>query len=133
VIVADASAIVEVLLARPQADAVRAALAAHSELHVPEHFHVEALSALRRYSTRGELSERRASTALGALAELRAIRYPVIELAEAVWELRDGLTAYDAAYLALARGLDARIVTLDGGLAGAAEQAGRLVDLWGVS
>ena len=56
VIVADASAMVEVLLAMPRAGEVRAALAEHSELHVPEHFNVEALSALRRYAIRGELS-----------------------------------------------------------------------------
>lgn len=128
-IVADASAIVEVLLARPLAETVRVALASHPELHVPEHFHVEALSALRRYSVRGELSERRASVALAALTELRAIRYPVIELADAVWDLRDELTAFDAAYLALARRLSVQLITLDGGLANAASKDGRLADL----
>jgi hypothetical protein len=35
-------------------------------------------SVLRRYALRGELSDRRAGTALGALGELRAVRYPVI-------------------------------------------------------
>jgi predicted nucleic acid-binding protein len=50
VIVADASAVADLLLARPQADAVRAPLTPHPELHVPEHFHVEVLSVLRRYS-----------------------------------------------------------------------------------
>jgi len=48
VIVTDAGAVVELLLARPQAGAIRAALVPHPELHVPEHFHVEVLSALRR-------------------------------------------------------------------------------------
>lgn len=123
-IVADASAALELLLARPRAAAVRDALAGHAELHVPEHFHVEVLSVLRRYSLRGELTERRAAVALSALAELRAIRYPVIELTDAIWELRANLTAYDAAYLALARRLGAALLTLDGGLAGAAHGAG---------
>lgn len=125
-IVADASAIVEVLLALPRAAAVRSALSRHPELHVPEHFHVEALSALRRYSIRGELSELRAAQALAALGELRAIRYPAIELADAVWSLRAELTAYDAAYLVLARRLGVDLVTLDGGLAKAAAKDGRL-------
>jgi predicted nucleic acid-binding protein len=129
VIVADASAIIEVLLALPRAGAVRVALARHPELHVPEHFHVEALSALRRYSIRGELSELRAAQALAALGELRAIRYPVIEFVDAVWDLRAELTAYDAAYLALARRLGTDLVTLDGGLAKAAVKEGRLVAL----
>ena len=128
-IVADASAIAEVLLARPQAGAVREALAPHPELHVPEHFHVELLSVLRRYSIRRELSEHRASEALAALADLRTLTYPVIELADTIWELRAELTAYDAAYLALARRLDVGMVTLDSGLAKAAAKEGRLVHL----
>jgi predicted nucleic acid-binding protein len=127
VIVADASAIAELLLARPAAAEIRAVLAPHPELHVPEHFHVELLSVLRRYSIRGELSEHRAAVALAALADLRAVRYPVIELADAVWNLRAALTAYDAAYLALARRLDVGLITLDQGLAKAAAKEGRLV------
>lgn len=128
-IVADASAVVELLLARPQAGAIRAALAPHPELHVPEHFHVEVLSALRRYSLRRELSDRRSALAVEALTELRVIRYPVMDLADAVWDLRPVLTAYDAAYLALARWLDLEVVTLDGGLGAAARADGRLAAL----
>ncbi len=132
-IVADASAVAEVLLARPLAAAVRAALEPHPELHVPEHFHCEVLSVLRRCAIRKELSERRSATAMTALEELRAIRYPVIEIADAVWDLRASLTAYDAAYLVLARRLDAKLLTLDKGLAAAARAEDRLVDLGGGS
>jgi predicted nucleic acid-binding protein len=127
VIVADASAIVEVLLAMPRAGYVRAALAEHPELHVPEHFNVEALSALRRYAIRGELGQLRAAEALASLRELRTLSYPVIELAAEIWDLRDALTTYDAAYLALACRLDVGLLTLDGGLAAAAAKEGRLV------
>ena len=128
-IVTDASAMVEVILAMPRAGEVRVALAEHSELHVPEHFNVEVLSALRRYAVRGELTQMRAMEALAALHDLRTLAYPVIELAAEIWELRDTLTAYDAAYLALARRLDVGLVTLDGGLAVVAAQDGRLVQL----
>ncbi len=123
-IVTDASAIAELLLARPRAGAIRAALSAHTELHVPEHFHVEVLSVLRRYSIRRELSELRATEARAALAELRTLTYPVIELAEAIWSLRERLTAYDAAYLALAQRLDVSLITLDDGLARTAASEG---------
>jgi len=129
VIVADASAIAEVLLARRHASAVRTALAPHAELHVPEHFHVEVLSVLRRYAVRRELSQRRAAEALAALADLRVLRYPVIDLSDVVWDLRHTLTAYDAAYLALARDLDVQLVTLDKGLGAAAASDGRLARL----
>lgn len=128
-IVVDASAVLELMLVRPGADAVREAIAPHAELHVPEHFHVEVLSVLRRYALRRELSERRAAVALAALTELRAVRYPVIELVDVVWELREHLSAYDAAYLALARRLGVRLVTLDAGLAAAARADGRLHEL----
>ena len=125
-IVVDASAIVGVLLAMPRAGEVRAAIAEHSELHVPEHFAVEVLSALRRYAIRGELTQLRAAEALAALRDLRTLAYPAIELAAEIWDLRDALTAYDAAYLALARRLDVGLVTLDGGLATVAAREGRL-------
>jgi predicted nucleic acid-binding protein len=127
VIVADASAIAELLLARRRAHAIRRALSSHPELHVPEHFHVEVLSVLRRYAIRGELSGRRAAEALAALVELRTLSYPIIELVETIWDLRARLTAYDAAYLALAQRLDVGLITLDGGLASAAAADGRLV------
>jgi predicted nucleic acid-binding protein len=127
VIVADARAIAEVLLARPPAAAIRRALAPHTELHVPEHFHVELLSILGRYSIRAELSDGRAAEALSALIGLRVLRYPVIELADAVWDLRSELTAYDAAYLALAQRLGVGLLTLDQGLGEAAARARRLV------
>jgi predicted nucleic acid-binding protein len=90
---------------------------------------VEVLSVLRRYSIRRELSELRAAEALAALGELRTLTYPVIELASAIWELRARLTAYEAAYLTLAQQLDVPLITLDGGLAEAAANDGRLATL----
>ena len=128
-IVVDASAITEVLLARSRASAIRVALSLHSELHVPTHFHVEVVAALRRYSLRDELGELAAAEALATLSDLRALTYPVRELIKPIWELRLNLTPYDAAYLALARRLDVGLITLDHGLAAAAAAEGRLVDV----
>jgi predicted nucleic acid-binding protein len=126
-IVADASAIAEVLTAQPRADAILAVLSTNSELHVPAHFHVEVLSALRRSSLRGKLNDLQATDALAMLADLRTLTYPIRELMRPIWELRFNLTAYDAAYLALARWLDAGLITLNRALAEAAAQDGRLV------
>jgi predicted nucleic acid-binding protein len=128
-IVADASAITEVLLARPRASAIRVALSLHSELHVPAHFHAEVLSALRRYSLRNELSELGAAEALANLSDLRVLAYPLRELIRPIWALRFNLPTCDAAYLALARGLGAGLITLDGALADAAARDGRLVGM----
>jgi predicted nucleic acid-binding protein len=128
-IVVDASAITEVLLARSHAAAIRVALSLHSELYVPAHFHAEVLSALRRYSLRNELSDLGTAEALAKLSDLRALTYPIRELTRAIWELRFNLTTYDAAYLALARRLDAGLITLDGALAEAAARDGRLISV----
>jgi predicted nucleic acid-binding protein len=128
-IVVDASAITEVLLARSRAAAIRVALSLHSELYVHAHFHAEVLSALRRYSLRNELSDLGTAEALEKLSDLRALTYPIRELTRAIWELRFNLTTYDAAYLALARRLDAGLITLDGALAEAAARDGRLISV----
>jgi predicted nucleic acid-binding protein len=128
-LVADASAVVDLLSGRPLASAIRAELAAVAELDVPEHFHVEGISALRALLRRGDLAPERADRALDLLLALRVVRHPVAPLARDVWALRNSLTAYDGAYLALARTLDARVLTTDGGLAAAARAEDRLVAL----
>jgi predicted nucleic acid-binding protein len=129
VIVADASAIAELLVAQPRAAAVRRALSKHAEVHVPDHFHAEVLSVLRRRSLRRELSGFQEAEALAALDDLRAISYPVRELIVPIWDMRANLSVYDAAYLALAQRLDAGLITLDAGLAEAATRDGRLVSV----
>jgi predicted nucleic acid-binding protein len=129
VIVTDASAIAELLLARPDVSTIRTALAPHTELHVPEHFHSEVLSVLRRHLLTRRLSEVRAERALADLAALRVITYPVVALMLPIWRLRANLSVYDAAYLALARRLDVGLITLDAALADAAARDGRLVSV----
>jgi predicted nucleic acid-binding protein len=129
VIVLDASAAVEILLGSEVGARVLDRLESHAEVHVPEHFHIEAISALRRYALRRELGELRAARAMATLRELRAVRYPVLDLLDAIWRLRERLSAYDAAYLALARRLDLALLTTDTGLAAAARLEGRLAEI----
>jgi L-threonylcarbamoyladenylate synthase len=129
VIVLDASAAVETLLGSETGRLVLDRLEWHAEAHVPEHFHIETISALRRYALRGELGELPAARAMARLRELRVVRYPVIDLCDAIWELRERLSAYDAAYLALARRLDLSLLTTDTGLAAAARAEGRLIEI----
>jgi dihydrofolate reductase len=63
-LVADASAIVDLLAGAPNAGTIAAALAPFPELDVPEHFHVEAISALRGLLLRGDLAADRGERAL---------------------------------------------------------------------
>jgi predicted nucleic acid-binding protein len=121
VIVLDASAAVEVLLGLPRAaPQLRTRLARAGEtLHVPHVFDLEVLAAIRRHARRGVLSEHRAQRALGALDDLRATRYSHVSLRPRIWELRENITPYHAAYVALAEALRAPLVTVDAALAGA--------------
>ena len=114
-IVLDASAAVVVLLnLGPDAARIRERMAeSDDDLHAPHLFEVEVLSVLRRYFLRGGLSQERARLALNRLSTLRLSRYPHIALLSRVWELRNNVTAYDAAYIALAETLEAPLVTTD--------------------
>jgi predicted nucleic acid-binding protein len=40
-------------------------------------------------------------------------RYPVVGVLERTWELRESVSAYDAAYIALAELLDCSLFTVD--------------------
>lgn len=60
----------------------------------------------------------------GALAHLAGFpirRMPLAPLLERMWELRHNITAYDAAYVALAERLDAVLITCDARLVAATE------------
>ena len=117
-IVIDASAVVEIL----RGGSARAAIKAHvvqADVAAPAILDLEVLSALRRLERAGEIESERASEAVGDLAQLRARRVPVAELAEAAWKLRGSLRIADAFYVALARMLGAQLLTLDSRLAGA--------------
>jgi predicted nucleic acid-binding protein len=61
----------------------------------------------------------RAALALEDLRALGITRYAHEPLLDRIWQLRANTTAYDAAYLALAEGLDAPLLTFDGRLANA--------------
>ena len=119
-IVVDASAILEVLLRTPPAPAIEERLFERGEaLHAPHLIDLEVLQVLRRYAAAGEISSQRAREALDDLAAFRLRRWAHDALALRIWELRQNLTAYDAAYIALAEALGALLLTRDRRLASA--------------
>jgi predicted nucleic acid-binding protein len=69
--------------------------------------------------TQDEISPARGQTSIDLLGRLPITRYGHDALLERIWSLRHNLTAYDAAYVALAEALGATLVTQDEPLAAA--------------
>jgi predicted nucleic acid-binding protein len=119
-IVLDASAAVELLLASGRGRRVGARVAAPElSLHAPHLIDLEVAQAIRRYAAAGVIEAERGRMALHTLELLRIERYAHDDLLQRIWSLRHNLTAYDAAYVALAEALRAPLLTCDGALAGA--------------
>ncbi len=89
-------------------------------LAAPELVDLEAASVLRRQHRAGLLDDRRADLALTDLGALPMRRVPHLPLLRRCWELKDNLTAYDAAYVAVAEAFEATLLTGDRRLARAA-------------
>lgn len=117
-IVADASVIVDILLRVPGVEVLDARLFDSGDsLHAPHLIDVEVAHVLRRYALRGELTETRGRSALALLQRLPIARHAHDSLLQRMWTLRQNLSAYDAAYIALAEGLEATLFTRDAPLA----------------
>jgi len=118
VIVVDASALLEALLRTSAAKAVEGRLfAPRQTLHAPHLLDVEVAQVIRRYASNGEIDGERGRMALADLADFPLRRYPHDVLLPRIWALRNNLTAYDAAYVALAEALDTPLLTRDKRLA----------------
>lgn len=87
------------------------------QLAAPELIDLEVASVLRGQMLAGSLDARRAELALIDLEAMPVRRAPHRPLLARCWQLRDNLTVYDAAYVALAEALDADLLTADRRLA----------------
>jgi len=118
VIVIDASALLELVLRTERGERVAdRALDPRERLHAPHLLDVEVVQTLRRLVRLKELDPARAALALDDHLALGVERHAHAELVPRLWQLRETLTAYDAAYVALAEGLNAPLLTCDGKLA----------------
>ncbi len=119
-IVIDASALLPVLIDDPPWTASTTDALAELgsfDLAAPHLVDIEIASALRRMVFAGGLSQHVATGALEELQSIRLHRYAHAPFLSRVWQLRQNLTAYDAAYLTLAETLEVPLVTRDSALA----------------
>src|SRR5437867_4043968 len=89
------------------------------DLHAPHLIDVELLHALRRLVSGRVLTNVRAMQARTDFAELSVVRYSHELLSDRIWELRNNLSAYDAAFVALSEALMVPLATCDAKLAAA--------------
>ena len=119
-IVVDASAILELLLDTTVAPEIEMRVLGTGEsLHAPYLLDLEIAQALRRYVSVNELTPQRGEQALIDFTDFPIIRYPHDLFLSRIWTLCHNVSAYDAAYLALAESLPASLITCDARLAAA--------------
>ena len=92
----------------------------YTVLTAPEHLRIEVAQVLRRYA-RDDLGETAATAILRTRAELELD--PTSALLPRVWDLRHGLTCYDAVYLAAAELRRIPLLTGDAALLAHADRA----------
>jgi predicted nucleic acid-binding protein len=98
---------------------VRRDLRNAGDLAAPDLVDVETVAVLRKRWLARSISDARFAAAVGDLESLDLDRYPVLPFMRRAYELRSNVTAYDAAYVALAETLGCELWTGDRRLASA--------------
>jgi len=115
-IVIDCSAVVDALTAAEDADSLRARMSGE-DLHAPALVDFEVVAALRGLVLGDHLTPGRAEDALTDFDDLTIERWPSSDvLRRRAFQLRQNVSAYDAAYVALAEALDCTMLTRDDSL-----------------
>lgn len=119
-IVVDASAVIEVLLRTEASWRIEERIfSAEETLHAPHLLDLEVAQVLRRYCGSGEIDSVRGQEAIDDFGDFPITRYPHHLFLTRIWQLRNNMTAYDAAYVALAEALTVPLLTCDARLASA--------------
>jgi predicted nucleic acid-binding protein len=109
IVVVDASVIVRGL----GADGAARRFLMEDEIQIPHLADVEIAHAFRALVRRGRVRAADAESRLVRWRRLGVARHPAVQLLSRVWDLREGLSAYDATYVALAEALECPLATAD--------------------
>ncbi|MBB5164518.1 type II toxin-antitoxin system VapC family toxin [Mycobacterium sp. AZCC_0083] len=112
-VVCDASVIVAALLDSGPDGQWAVGRLTDVDLHAPTLVHYECANVIRRLELAGTVGADQAALAYADLLDLNVTLWPYEVLGARIWQLRQNLTSYDAAYVALAETLSATLVTLD--------------------
>lgn len=118
-VVADASAILSLLIDPGSAGEAVADRLRDTDIIAPSLLPFEVSNVLRRRRNAGLLSAAEAALAHGELVALPIELWPYDTLAARVWQLGPNLSSYDAAYVALAESTGAPLLTRDARIAAA--------------
>ena len=111
-IVLDASAALKMIL-RHEGSADLAGRVIGQDIHAPALIEVEVVSGLRRLERQRQIAEDRAMIGLEWFLDLGLEKHHGAAFARRIFALRHSLSAYDAAYIAVAEFLDAPLLTAD--------------------
>ena len=129
-VVIDASAAVEMIVRTEAGAQLHSLLPARAVPWVPDGlFDAEVLAVLRRWDLRSSLSAEHVAAAFHRLSTWRLRRAAVSTLTDEAWSMRHNVTFTDACYVALARRLDAPLLTTDARLAAAPELGVRILGI----
>ena len=115
-VVADASALVDLLIGGPAVPWIEEQLSDHDAV-APGHVRAEILSALGRRYRGGVLGPVQVEAAVTRTSRIPIVEKPLADLLAGAWARRDSLQLADALYVELAAQLDTVVITTDRRLA----------------
>lgn len=118
-IVADASVVVAALVDTGDLGRRAQEVLVSNRVQAPHLLDLEVASTLRRLARSGLITGDTGQSALAQLAQSRITRHQHRHFLQRIWELRSSVSAYDAAYVAIAERADVKLVTIDERLAAA--------------